>query len=108
MHRSLHFVVAMQVLLFASCAAPMLRTKTPPPPPKIEGAAGSVSEKDIRQAIVLVEQSMRQEFGRTLPIDRVEVINRNDIFIHTSKGLYPVRCVHGVWTPPPPGIWVNP
>ena len=50
--------MATYVLLLASCATPT------PQPPKITGAVGSVTQKDIQQAIALVEQTMRHESGR--------------------------------------------
>src|SRR5436305_7378185 len=101
MHHSLHFAIAMQVLLCAGCAVPPLQ------PPKIEGAASSVSQKDISQVIALVEQGMRHEFGRIFPIERIEVNNRNEIWViyhrETFECSVPVHRVHGVWTPPPQG-----
>jgi hypothetical protein len=59
--------MAMQVLLWAGCAAPI------PQPPVIEGAASSVSQKDIQQVIALVEQSVRHEFGRLFRVERIQV-----------------------------------
>jgi hypothetical protein len=110
MHRSLHFVVATQVLLCASCAAPTPRATAPPRPPKIEGAVSSVSPRDIRQVIGLVQQGMRHEFGRTFAIERIEVKSRNEVWVIYHRDTFecsvPVRRVHGVWTPPPEGVWV--
>jgi len=105
MRRSLHFAIAMQVLLCAGCAVP------PPQPPKIEGATSSVSQKDIHQVIALVEQDMRDEFGRVFPIDRIKVNNRNQIDVIYHRGdsecWVPVQRIYGVWTPPPKGVWVT-
>jgi hypothetical protein len=105
MRRSLQLVMAKQVLLWSGCAAPT------PQPPKIEGTASSVSEKDMRQVIALVEQSMRHEFGRVFAIDRIQVRSHNEIWLvyHTgdSERWVPVHRVHGVWTPPPENVWVT-
>jgi hypothetical protein len=105
MRRVLDLAMAMQVLLWAGCAAPT------PQPPKIEGAAATVSQKDIQQVIALVQQSMRLEFGRVFPIDRIKVNKRNqiDVIYHrdTFECWVPVRRIHGVWTPPPVGVWVT-
>jgi hypothetical protein len=105
MHRPLHLVIAMQVILWAGCAAPIHQ------PPKVEGAASSVSQKDIQQVIALVEQSMRHEFGRVFPVERIQVNNRNEIWVIYHRDTFecsvPVHRIHGVWTPPPEGVWVT-
>jgi hypothetical protein len=104
MHRPLHLAIAMQVLLWAGCAAPI------PQPPKIEGAVNSVSQKDMQRAIAFCEQEMQRQFGRVVPIDRVQVTGRNEIVLiyhrDGSNYWYPVQRIHGVWTPPPP-VWVT-
>ena len=82
MRRSFLFVAGMQILVLAGCVASTPRPpEMSPQPPKIEGAVGSVSQKDIRRVIALVEQSTRHEFGRVFPIECVQIHNRNEITI---------------------------
>ncbi len=104
MRRSLHFFMALQVLLCTGCAAPV------PPRPTFEGSVSSVSHRDMQEAIAFCEQEMQHQFGRIVPIDRVQVNGHNEIVLiyHHGESNYwfTVQRIHGVWTPPPP-VWVT-
>jgi len=58
------------------------------PPPTLEGRVDSVSQRDIKEAIALVEREMRHDYWIVYPIDRVEVRNHNEIWIIYRHGTY--------------------
>jgi len=105
MRRFLLLFMALHVAALASHAEP---TRSQP---KIEGRVGSVTQKDIREVIALAQRDMRHEFGRLIPIDRIQVHDHNNIsviYLHEGHTYWvPIKRVHGVWTPPPPGIYVT-
>jgi hypothetical protein len=92
----LRLFMALQIVAWFGCA------ETTPPPPKIEGRVGSVSQSDIREAIGLVEHDMRHDFWIVYPIDRVQVRDHNEIVVVYSRGNYiysvTVQRIHGVWS----------
>jgi hypothetical protein len=104
MRPALHFMMAMHVLLCGGCAAPAPRQ------PTFEGSVKSVSQRDIRTAISFCEQEMQHQFGRVVPIDRVQVTGHNEIVLIYHRGdsnyWFTVQRIHGVWTRPPP-VWVT-
>jgi hypothetical protein len=104
MRRFLPLFIALQIAALAGGA------ESTPPQPKIEGHVGRVSRSDIRQVIALAQRDMRHEFGRVIPIDRIQVEDHNHImvwFSHEGHNIgVPIKRVHGVWTLPPPGVYV--
>jgi hypothetical protein len=102
MRCSLYLAVA---LALVACAEPT------PSQPTVEGRVGSVSQKDIQEVIALIEREMLHTFGRTVPIDRVQVKDHNEIaFIYHYRGheyWTVVRRIHGVWSPPTEHVLVT-
>ncbi len=98
-------LVMLQLAVLAGC------TEQTPSPPKIEGRVTSVSQSDIREAIALIEAYMRHEFGRVVPINRVQVRDHNQIIMIYRYGSHeywaPVDRVHGVWKPPLENVYVT-
>jgi hypothetical protein len=105
MRRFVFLFLVLHLAVLAARAAPA------PHQPKIEGRVSTVSRRDIQEVIVLAQRDMRHEFGRVIPIDRIKVQDRNHLFVvysHERHGYWvPMKRVRGVWTPPPPGIYVT-
>lgn len=58
---------------------PIANTPPPPKTPRIEGHFKSVSATDIRDAIAVVRAHIRKDYGASLPIYQVYVIDHDDM-----------------------------
>ena len=89
MRRSLHLVMAMQVLLLAGCATP------PPQPPKIEGAAsaGAAEEAALHAALATID-SMQPGYAIKLLRLQNEMIQTFDRYQRGNKQTVEVRYVN--------------
>ena len=83
----------------------------PFPEPRIEGRAKSVSRDDIRILTALAQRDMRHSIGWAVPVERIEVHDRNHVAVVYSYGgstyWLPMKRINGVWVPPPLGVTVT-
>jgi hypothetical protein len=74
------------------------------PPPKLDGHFRSVSNKDLQEITELIRADMKKDFSHVVPIDRIEVIDHNNVMVyyHTEGHNYiaPAKRVRDTWSIP--------
>ena len=97
-------LIVCAALAVTACAQEQQQTARTPPPPKspwIEGEFKTVSSADIRAVVALMRQHIRKEYGMSLPIYRVHVIDRDNVSFqywqHDTETWAYARRVKGRW-----------
>ena len=91
-------------MLLAACGqqqTPVAKTPPPPSSPRIEGKLNTVSSADIRAAIAVIRAHIRKEYGISLAIYKVYVIDHNNMSFqywqHDTETYNYVKRARGRW-----------